>query len=89
VDRDLLAQDWLTIQHTMWNYVGLVRTPKRLDRARHILRELADEVEKFYAGSVLSDELLGLRNGAAVAQLVLTAALRNRTSRGCHYVRAD
>jgi L-aspartate oxidase len=69
--------------------VGLVRTPKRLDRAMHILRELADEVQKFYAGSELSDELLGLRNGAAVAQLVLNAALRNRNSRGCHYIRED
>jgi L-aspartate oxidase len=89
VDRDLLAQDWMTIRHTMWNYVGLVRTPKRLDRAMHILRELSDEVEKFYAGSELSDELVGLRNGSAVAQLVLTAALRNRNSRGCHFVRED
>lgn len=89
VDRDLLAQDWLTIKHTLWNYVGLVRTPKRLERAHGILRGLSDEVERFYSHSVISDELIGLRNGVLCAQLILTAARRNRQSRGCHYLRAD
>ncbi|MFH1262192.1 MAG: L-aspartate oxidase [Pseudomonadota bacterium] len=89
VDRDLLAQDWMTIKHTMWNYVGLIRTPKRLDRAQRILRSLSDEVERFYAHSVLSDELIGLRNGVFCAHLILTAARRNRQSRGCHYLRND
>ncbi|HLG20202.1 MAG TPA: L-aspartate oxidase [Bdellovibrionota bacterium] len=89
VDRDLLTQDWMTIKHTMWNYVGLVRTPKRLERAQRILRDLADEIEKFYGDSALSDELIGLRNGATVAQLILTAARRNHSSIGCHYLRSD
>ena len=89
VDHDLLVQDWLTIKHTMWNYVGLIRTPKRLERARRILRELSDEVDRFYADSVLSDELIGLRNGVTCAQLILTAARRNHQSIGCHYLRED
>ncbi|MFH1018419.1 MAG: L-aspartate oxidase [Pseudomonadota bacterium] len=89
VDADLLIQDWVTIKHTMWNYVGLIRTPKRLERAQRILRELSDEVQKFYAGSKLSDDLIGLRNGSTTAQLIVTAALRNRQSLGCHFVRSD
>ncbi len=89
VDADLLLQDWLTIRHTMWNYVGLIRTPKRLERAQKILRELSDEVQKFYAGSKVSDDLVGLRNGATTAQLILTAALRNHQSLGCHFIRSD
>jgi L-aspartate oxidase len=87
-DADLLAQDWLTIKHTMWNYVGLVRTQKRLERAHRILRDLSDEVLKFYEKTELSDELIGLRNGATAAQLILTAAVRNRQSQGCHFVRS-
>lgn len=89
MEKELMTQDWLTIKHTMWNYVGLVRTPKRLDRARRILRELSEEVDQFYANAQLSDELIGLRNGSIVAQLVLTAARRNKKSIGCHYLRSD
>ncbi len=87
IDHDLLMQDWITIKHTMWNYVGLIRTQKRLERAQRILRELADEVDKFYCHTQMSDHLIGLRNGIAAAQLILTAARRNRTSTGCHYLR--
>lgn len=88
VDPALIAQDWLTIQHTMWNYVGLVRTEKRLTRARRILTELADEVEDFYATAEMNDSIIGLRNGIRTALAVLRAALEARYSRGCHY-RAD
>jgi len=85
VDPALVAQDWLTIRHTMWNYVGLVRTRKRLDRAQQILRELHLEVGRFYARSELSDGLIGLRNGIQAALVVLLAATEARESRGCHY----
>ncbi len=89
VDMDLLFQDWLTIKHTMWNYVGLVRTKKRLERAQRILRGLSEEVRRFYANSSLSDELIGLRNGSLTAQLILTAAQRNHSNRGCHSLGSD
>ncbi len=89
VEMSLLTQDWQTIKQTMWNYVGLIRTPRRLERAKKILGALADEVEEFYAHSVLSDELIGLRNAAAAAQLVLTAARRNHHSLGCHFISKD
>jgi L-aspartate oxidase len=85
VDPALVAQDWLTIRQTMWNYVGLVRTRKRLDRAQQILRELHLEVGRFYARSELNDGLIGLRNGIQAALVVLLAATEARESRGCHY----
>lgn len=88
VDPALILQDWLTVKYTMWNYVGLVRTTKRLRRAKQILRELQDEIENFYARSRMGDELIGIRNGAQAALAILYATMQNRTSRGCHY-RAD
>ena len=48
-DDELITQDLRVISNTMWNYVGLVRTAKRLDRASHLLRELKSEIDDFYA----------------------------------------
>lgn len=84
-DPALILQDWLTIKYTMWNYVGLVRTTRRMKRARAILRELQTEIEYFYERARLTDEVIGLRNGCQAALAVLFAALENRTSRGGHY----
>lgn len=88
VDPALVAQDWLTIRQTMWNYVGLVRTAKRLSRARRILGSLEAEIEDFYAKAEMSDDIVGLRNGIRAAMVVMQAACEARHSRGCHY-RAD
>ena len=85
-DQALILQDWLTIKYTMWNYVGLARTHKRMKRARQILRELQTEVEDFYARTRLDDDLIGLRNGVQAALAVLYAASQNHVSRGCHYL---
>ncbi len=84
-DPALILQDWLTIKYTMWNYVGLVRSARRLKRARHILRELLTEIEYFYERAQLNDDVIGLRNGAQASIAVLYAALENRNSRGGHY----
>ncbi|MBM3269323.1 MAG: L-aspartate oxidase [Candidatus Sericytochromatia bacterium] len=88
VDPALVAQDWLTIRQTMWNYVGLVRTDKRLTRGRRILGALQAEIEDFYAKAEMSDDIVGLRNGIRAAMAVLQAAAETRESRGCHF-RAD
>jgi len=85
VDPAHTSQDWLTVKYTMWNYVGLVRSAKRLKRARAILRELQTELEYFYERAQLNDDIIGLRNGVQAALAVLFAALENRTSRGGHH----
>lgn len=87
VDPALAQQDWMTIRQTMWNYVGLVRSTRRLERALKILRGLQFDVESFYRRAALTDELIGLRNGAQTALAVTHAALRNRKSLGGHFRR--
>ena len=84
-DPALISQDWLTIQHTMWNYVGLIRSERRLNRAMRILRELDLEIARFYEKCEISDSIIGLRNGILTALLILEAAEQCRESRGCHY----
>jgi len=84
-DPALITQDWLTIQHTMWNYCGLIRSDRRLNRAMRILRELDLEIARFYEKCEVSDSIIGLRNGILTAFLILEAAQQCRESRGCHY----
>ena len=84
-DPLLIAQDMSTIQHVMWNYVGLVRAGYRLQRALRELRHLETEIERFYRVSQMTDSLIGLRNGVRTAVIVTTAALANKQSMGCHY----
>jgi L-aspartate oxidase len=81
----LVIQDWMMIKSTMWNYAGIVRTAKRLQRAVADLSYLAHRVEQFYRETKLTDSMVGLRNGIAAAQIIADAALRNPVSRGCHY----
>lgn len=85
-DPVLVRQDMLQIQHTMWNYAGVVRSPKRLTRARRILLELREEIQSFYRGCRLTRELVELRNAVQTALLVVHAATLNPRSKGCHYV---
>lgn len=85
IDPALVIQDWMTIKSTMWNYAGIVRSSKRLDRAYADLNYLEHRVEQFYRENRLSDPLVGLRNAIQVAQIITAAARRNRVSRGCHY----
>lgn len=85
IDPALVQQDWLIIKHTMWNYVGLVRSNKHLERANKILLGLQSEIESFYSHAKINDNLIGLRNGIQTALLILYAASKNRESIGCHY----
>jgi len=89
VDPALMAQDWQLLRQTMWNYLGLVRSERRLARAERILVELRTEVESFYKKSALSPELIHLRNAVLVSTLVLYAALRNTRSIGTHYLKQN
>ena len=86
IDPALIAQDWLTIKNTMWNYVGLVRTRDRLHRAQNILRNLQYDIENFYQKAKLTPDIIGLRNGIQTAVAITSAALEDRVSKGCHYI---
>ena len=88
-DPVLIGQDMLQIQHTMWNYAGVVRSPRRLTRARRILLELREEIQSFYRGCAPTRELVELRNAVQTALLVVHAAALNPVSKGCHYVADD
>ena len=70
----------------MWNYVGLIRTRERLQRAQNILRTLQHDIDKFYQKAILTPEIIGLRNGIQTAVAITTAALEDRVSKGCHYI---
>ncbi len=85
-DPVLVRQDMQQIQSTMWNYAGVVRSPKRLTRARRILLELREEILSFYRGARLTRELIELRNAVQTALLIVHAATLNPQSKGCHYV---
>ncbi|HCK99898.1 MAG TPA: L-aspartate oxidase [Candidatus Marinimicrobia bacterium] len=84
-DPDLVRQDRSIIKQTMWNYVGIIRTKKKLERAFRILWQLNEDIQNFYVNSQLNDDLIGLRNAATTSLLVLHAAKLNKESRGCHY----
>lgn len=88
-DATLIRQDMLLLQQTMWNYAGVVRSPKRLTRARRILMELREEIQSFYRGCQLTAPLVELRNAVQTALLVVHAANLNPVSKGCHYVTPD
>ncbi|MBU0935157.1 MAG: L-aspartate oxidase [Spirochaetes bacterium] len=84
----LVYQDWNLIKMTMWNHVGIVRTRKGLERADADLNYHAHRITKFYKEAALTRDLIELRHGITTAQIIVAAALHNKTSIGCHY-RAD
>ena len=85
-DPTLIAQDLDLVQQTMWNYAGIVRTPRRLTRARRILLEAREEIQSFYRNCRVIPELVELRNAVQTALLVVRAATLNQRSRGAHFV---
>lgn len=86
-DPALIAQDWLSIRSTMWNYVGISRSEPRLARAFEELRDLSRMVHNFYQTTPISKALVDLFHGCQTAYLITQAALRNKSSLGCHYRR--
>lgn len=85
-DPALIAQDWSSLRHTMWNYVGIVRTPERLARAVADLRHQQGRLTEFYRSTPISAALVDLVHGCTAAGLIAAAAQRNPNSVGCHYV---
>ena len=85
-DPTLVSQDLNLVQQTMWNYAGIVRSQRRLTRARRILLELREEIQSFYRDCRVTRELVELRNAVQAALLVVHAASLNPRSRGAHYI---
>jgi L-aspartate oxidase len=84
-DPALILQDWTTIQHTMWNYVGIVRTYERLKRALADMQHLGSRLTKYYHESTISKSIVELFHGQQMASIVASAAIRNPKSIGAHF----
>lgn len=82
----VIKQNWTEIRRFMWNYVGIVRTTKRLERAAHRIAMLTGEVDDYYGHFRVTTDLIELRNLLQCAGLIVQSALKRHESRGLHYI---